>query len=87
MFNATFNNIYIIKVASSKNAHGEVYSIQHYVSDLWQVGRFSSGNQFSSTNKTYRHDIAEIFLIVSINIITQNLKKMDTGVNWKKSKI
>jgi hypothetical protein len=26
-------------------------------------------------------------LIVSINIITQNLKKMDTDVNWKKSKI
>jgi hypothetical protein len=26
-------------------------------------------------------------LIVSINIITQNLKKMDTDVSWKKSKI
>jgi uncharacterized membrane protein YcaP (DUF421 family) len=25
-------------------------------------------------------------LIVSINIITQNLKKMDTDVNWKKVK-
>ena len=84
MFNATFNNMYITKVASSKNAHGEVYSIQHYVSDLRQVGGFSSGTQFSSTNKTYRHDITEISLIVSINIITQNLKKMDTDVNWKK---
>jgi hypothetical protein len=73
MFNATVNNIYITKVASSKNAHGEVYSIQHYVSEPRQVGGFSSGNQVSSTNKTYRHDITEIFLIVSINIITQDL--------------
>jgi hypothetical protein len=72
MLNATFNNIYITKVASSKNAHGEVYSIQQYVSDLRKVGGFSSGTQFSSTNKTYRHDITEISLIVSINIINQN---------------
>jgi hypothetical protein len=32
------------KIASSNLAHGEVYSIQHYViklvSDLWQVGGF-----------------------------------------------
>ena len=32
------------KVVSSNPAHGEVYSIQHYVikfvSDLWQVGGF-----------------------------------------------
>jgi len=34
----------IINVVSSKLAHGEVYSIQHYViklvTDLWQVCRF-----------------------------------------------
>jgi hypothetical protein len=32
------------KILSSNHAHGEVYSIQHYVikfvSDLWQVGGF-----------------------------------------------
>jgi hypothetical protein len=39
---------------------------------LWLVtGQwFSPGTLVSSTNKTYRHDIAEILLIVALNIIT-----------------
>ena len=40
----------ITKVASSNPAHGEVYSIQHYVirfaSDLWQIGGFLRVLQF-----------------------------------------
>ena len=32
---------------------------------------FSTGTRFSSTNKTDRHDIAEILLKVALNIITQ----------------
>jgi hypothetical protein len=55
--------------------HGKVNSIQHYmikfVSDLRQVGGFSS---VSSTNKTDRHDITEILLKVALNTINQNLK-------------
>ena len=37
-----------IRAVSSNPAHGEVYSIQHYVfvSDLWQVGDFLQGLQF-----------------------------------------
>ena len=54
-----------IKVFYSKKkielAHGEVYSIQHYVikfvSDLRKVGGFSPDTPVSSTNKTDRHDI------------------------------
>ena len=53
---------------------GEVYSIQHYiikfVSDLWQVGGFPPGILVSFTNKTDRHDIAEILLKVVLNSIT-----------------
>ena len=56
-------------VVSSNPAHGEVYSIQHYVikyvSDLRQVGGF-----LSSTNKNDRYDITEILLKVAINTIT-----------------
>jgi hypothetical protein len=61
---------------SSNPVHGEVYSIQHYVikfvSDLRQVGGFFPGNPVSSTNKTDRHDIAEILLKVALNTITPN---------------
>jgi hypothetical protein len=60
------------KVVSSNPAHGEVYSIQHYVikfvSDLWQVGGFL---RVSSTNKTDHHDINEILLKVALNTINQ----------------
>ena len=53
---------------------GEVYSIQHYVikfvSDLRHAGRWiSPGTPVSSTNKTDRHDIIEIFLNVALNTI------------------
>jgi len=61
-------------VASSNPAHGEVYSIQHYVirffSDLRQVGGISPGTPVSSTNKTDRNDIAEILLKVALNNIS-----------------
>ena len=65
------------KVVSSNPVHGEVYSIQHYVikfvSDLRQVGVFFPGNPVSSTNKTDRHDIAEILLKVALNTINQTI--------------
>jgi len=52
---------------SSNSAHGEVYSIQHYViklvSDLRQVGGFL-------TNKTDGHDMTDILLKVALNTIT-----------------
>ena len=56
-------------------AHGEVYSIQHYVikfvSYLRQVGGFFWVLwTVSSTNKTDRQDETEIFLKVVLNTIT-----------------
>jgi hypothetical protein len=61
------------KVVNSNPIHGEVYSIQHYVikfvSDLRQVGGFLRFSPVSSTNKTDRHDMAEILLKVALNII------------------
>ena len=63
------------KVVSSNLAHGEVYSIQHYVikfvSDLRQVGGFLPVVRFPSPIKTDRHDIAEILLKVALNTIIQ----------------
>jgi hypothetical protein len=60
-------------VVSSNTAHGGVYSIQHYVkrfvSDLQQVTGFLPGTPVSSTNKTERHDLAEI---LPLNIIIQS---------------
>ena len=54
-------------------AHGEVYSIEHYVikfvSDLRQIGGFLRG-PVSSTNKTDRHDITVRLLKVALNTIT-----------------
>jgi len=51
-------------------AHGEVYSIQHYVikfvSDWW----VSLGTPVSSTNKTDHHDITETLFKVALNTIT-----------------
>ena len=53
-------------VVSLNPAHGEVYSIEHYVikivSDLRQVGGFLQVLRFPSPNKTDRHNIAEILL-------------------------
>jgi hypothetical protein len=51
------------KVVNSNSAHGEMYSIQHYVikfvSDWQQIGGFL----VSSTNKTDCHNITEIYTI------------------------
>jgi hypothetical protein len=38
-----------------------------FISYLRQVGGFSSGTPVSSTDKTDRHDIAEILLKVALN--------------------
>jgi len=58
----------ITNVVSLNPAHGELYSIQHYVikfvSDLQQVGGFLWGTPTSSTIKTDHHDITEILLKV-----------------------
>jgi len=52
-------------------AHGEVYSIQHYVikivRDLRQVGRFLRVLRFPPPR--HSHDIAEILLKVALNTI------------------
>jgi hypothetical protein len=59
---------------SSNPAHGEVYTIQHYVIKVCQrlvTGRwFFPGTLVSSTNKTDCHNIAEILLKVVLNTIT-----------------
>ena len=66
----------ITKVVSSNPAHGEVYSIQHYVikfvSDPRQVGGLRS-----STNNTDIHDITEILLKVALNTLNQNLNQIE----------
>jgi hypothetical protein len=66
------------KVVSSNSSHGEVYSIQHYVikfvSDLRQLGVFLRVLRVFSTNKTDRHDIAEIVFKLVLNTI--NLTKI-----------
>jgi hypothetical protein len=63
-------------LVSSNLDQGEVYLIQHYgikfLGDLQQVW-FSLGRPLSSTNKTDRHDIAEILLKVSLNTISITL--------------
>jgi hypothetical protein len=51
-----------------------VYSIQHaikFVSDLGQVGGFL---EVSTINKTDHHDIAEILLRLVLNSITQTIR-------------
>jgi hypothetical protein len=59
------------KVLSLNPVHDEVYSIQHYmikfVSETYQW--FSPSIPASSTNKTDRHDIAEILLKMALNTI------------------
>jgi len=63
------------KVASLNPIHGEVYSIQHYVikfvCDLRQVSGFLLILPISSTNKTDRHNIAEILWKVALYTINQ----------------
>jgi hypothetical protein len=54
------------KVASSNPAHGEVYSIQHYV-------KLATGRLFSpvtSTNETVLLNITELLLKMALNTIT-----------------
>jgi hypothetical protein len=46
--------------------HGEMYSIQHYV-----IKFVSDFRQVSSTNKTDRHNIAELLLKVALYTINQ----------------
>ena len=62
------------KFMSSYTARGEMYLIQQYVikfvSYLRQVWWFFPSTPVSSTNKTDRHDIAEILLKVALNTIT-----------------
>jgi hypothetical protein len=57
-----------------ESSAGEVCTIQHYVisfvSDLRQVSGFLRVLGFPHTNKTDRHDIAEILLKVALNTIT-----------------
>ena len=56
------------KVMNSNPAHGEVYSIPHYVikfvSDLGQVGDFPRVLRYPPQIKTVCHDVTEIFLKV-----------------------
>ena len=65
------------KVVSSNPAHGEVYSIQHYVikfvSDLRHVGGFLLGTPVSSANKTDCHNITGTLVKVALNTKTINL--------------
>ena len=53
-----------------------MYSIPHYVikfvSELRQAGGFLRTLRFHPTNKTDRHDIAELLLKVALNTITPN---------------
>jgi len=55
------------KVASSNPAHGEVYSIQHYVIKFFC---FYAGTLVSFTNKT------EILLKMALNTMNSNLLKI-----------
>ena len=64
-------------VVSLNPAHGEMYSIQHYLikfdSDLWQIGGFPRLLRFVSySNKTDNHDTTEILLKVALNTIARN---------------
>ena len=65
------------KVVNSNPAHGEGYSIQHYVkkfvSDMGTGQRFFPGTPVSPTNKTDPHDITEILLKMELNTITLTL--------------
>ena len=58
-----------VNVVSSDSAHGNAYSIQHYVikfvSDFVAGRWFSPDSPVCSTNKTDSHDITEILLKVA----------------------
>ena len=64
---------------SSNRAHGEVYSIQHYVikfvSDLWQFGGFRQILQFLPLKKmTALTEILLIVALITITLTPNNLK-------------
>jgi hypothetical protein len=66
-------------VVNSNPVYGEVYSIQHYVIKLRQVGGFlDPDTPVSSTNKTDRHNIAEILLKVALKTINLNQTKLSS---------
>ena len=54
-------------VSSNHPAHGEAYSIQHYV-----IKWFFLGTPVSSINKTDHHDILEILLKMVLNTINNS---------------
>ena len=58
-------------MSSSNLAHGEVYSIPHYVIQF--CGFLLVGTLVSSTNTTDRNDITEILLKVALNTMTSPL--------------
>ena len=63
----------VTKVGSSKPAHGELYTIQPYLikigSDLRQVGGFHRVLRFHPPDQTDHHDIAEIWMKVTLTTI------------------
>jgi hypothetical protein len=63
----------------------DVYSVQHYeikfVSDLWQVGGFLRSTPVFSSNKTDRHDIAEILLKVELRLLIANRLEVTADTN------
>jgi hypothetical protein len=69
VFKGTFNNISVIsyKIGCTRLAAASDKAYQLLAHGRW----FSSGTPTSSTTKTGRHDIAEIFLKVGLN--TKNL--------------
>ena len=74
-FTTTMQSVPITtNIVSSNPADGELYSIQHnmikFVSDLREVTQwFSSDTLVFSSNKSDRHDIAEILMKVTLNTI------------------
>jgi len=67
------------KVVSSKTVRAEVYLIQHYVIKFATGRWFSPSIPVSSTNKTDRHNIAEILFKMVLN--TMNQTSMSTEDN------
>jgi hypothetical protein len=57
----------VIIVVSPNPADGKVYSILHCATKFFSNLRQVANTPVSSTNKTERHDIAEILLNVALN--------------------
>jgi hypothetical protein len=78
------------KFVSSKPAHDEVYSIQFYVQQCTKVCQWLTADRcffpstpVSSTNKTDRHDIAELLLkVVFLNTRTLTVTSIDWITTW-----